>query len=158
MKLVDSSSFANFRKRGNVLAALQSAASHGMRHISALSDAPPTQRLLAAISSLLAPGSMRLSSCVDRKRPPTAIFASNDDMAAAVVSVAHRKGLDVPRDLSVVGFDDTMTATTVWPELTTIRQPIAAMADAALNLLLRKIRHKKGARRRSLWIICLRMS
>ena len=77
------------------------------------------------------------------RRPPTAIFASNDDMAAAVVSVAHRHGLDVPRDLSVVGFDDTSAATTVWPELTTIRQPIAAMADAALNLLLRKIRHKK---------------
>jgi LacI family transcriptional regulator len=81
---------------------------------------------------------------LDRKRPPTAIFASNDDMAAAVVSVAHRRGLDVPKDLSVVGFDDTLTATTVWPELTTIRQPIAAMAEAALNLLLRKVRQKKG--------------
>ena len=71
---------------------------------------------------------------------PTAIFASNDDMAAAVVSVAHRRGLDVPRDLSVVGFDDTATATTVWPELTTIRQPIAQMAEAALDLLIGKIR------------------
>ncbi len=79
-----------------------------------------------------------------RKRPPTAIFASNDDMAAAVVSVAHRRGLDVPRDLSVVGFDDTLTATTVWPELTTIRQPIAAMADAALALLLRQIRDRRA--------------
>ena len=49
----------------------------------------------------------------------------------------------MPRDLSVVGFDDTPTATTVWPELTTIRQPIAAMADAAINLLLRKIRRPK---------------
>jgi LacI family transcriptional regulator len=74
---------------------------------------------------------------------PTAIFASNDDMAAAVVSVAHRRGLDVPRDLSVVGFDDTATATTVWPELTTIRQPIAAMAQAALDLLTRKIRKQR---------------
>ena len=64
-------------------------------------------------------------------------------MAAAVISVAHRRGLDVPRDLSVVGFDDHPTATTVWPELTTIRQPIAAMAEAALNLLLRQIRQRK---------------
>jgi LacI family transcriptional regulator len=80
-----------------------------------------------------------------RKNPPTAIFASNDDMAAAAVSVAHRRGLDVPRDLSVVGFDDTPTATTVWPELTTIRQPIAAMAGSAVELLLRSIRqHKDG--------------
>ncbi|HZF17846.1 MAG TPA: LacI family DNA-binding transcriptional regulator [Steroidobacteraceae bacterium] len=80
-----------------------------------------------------------------RKRPPTAIFASNDDMAAAVISVAHRRGLDVPRDLSVVGFDDTVTATTVWPELTTIRQPIAAMGEAALDVLMRKIRRRKHA-------------
>ena len=77
---------------------------------------------------------------------PTAIFASNDDMAAAVVSVAHRRGLDVPRNLSVVGFDDTATATTVWPELTTIRQPISEMAEAALDLLIRKIR-KRGTER-----------
>ena len=75
-------------------------------------------------------------------QPPTAIFASNDDMAAAVISVAHRRGLDVPRDLSVVGYDDTSAATTVWPELTTIRQPIAAMADSAVDILLRSIRRK----------------
>ena len=77
-------------------------------------------------------------------RPPTAIFASNDDMAAAVVSVAHRRGLDVPRDLSVVGFDDTSAATMVWPELTTIRQPVAAMADSAVDILLRSIRRKEN--------------
>ncbi len=78
-----------------------------------------------------------------RKRPPTAIFASNDDMAAAAVSVAHRRGLDVPRDLSVVGFDDTPTATVVWPELTTIRQPIAAMAESSVELLLRNVRRSR---------------
>jgi len=78
-----------------------------------------------------------------RKKIPTAIFASNDDMAAAAISVAHRRGLDVPRDISVVGYDDTPIATTVWPELTTIRQPIAAMAEAAINLLLHKIRRPK---------------
>ncbi|MCW4455215.1 LacI family DNA-binding transcriptional regulator [Flavobacterium sp. MXW15] len=77
-----------------------------------------------------------------RRRPPTAIFASNDDMAAAAVSVAHRRGLDVPGDLSVVGFDDTSAATRVWPELTTIRQPLGAMADSALDHLLRSIRSK----------------
>lgn len=75
-------------------------------------------------------------------RPPTAIFASNDDMGAAAISVAHRRGLEVPRDLSVVGFDDTSAATTVWPELTTIHQPIASMADAAIDILLRAIRRK----------------
>ena len=64
-------------------------------------------------------------------------------MAAAVVSVAHRRGLDVPRDLSVVGFDDTSAATTVWPELTTVRRPVAAMADTAIDIQLRSIRRKE---------------
>ncbi|KRG72454.1 LacI family transcriptional regulator [Stenotrophomonas terrae] len=76
------------------------------------------------------------------RKPPTAIFASNDDMGAAAISVAHRRGLDVPRDLSVVGFDDSSAATTVWPELTTIHQPIASMANAAIDILLRSIRRR----------------
>jgi LacI family transcriptional regulator len=72
---------------------------------------------------------------------PTAIFASNDDMAAAVVNIAHRAGLDVPGDLSVAGFDDTAPATTVWPELTTIRQPVAEMAEGAIELLMGDLRN-----------------
>jgi LacI family transcriptional regulator len=76
------------------------------------------------------------------KQPPTAIFASNDDMASAAISVAHRRGLDVPRDLSIVGFDDTSAATTVWPEISTVRQPIASMADSAIDILQRTIRRK----------------
>lgn len=79
---------------------------------------------------------------LDLKVPPTAIFASNDDMAAAAISVAHRRGLDVPADLTVVGFDDTALATTVWPELTTIRQPVADMSRRAVLLLLATIRRK----------------
>jgi LacI family transcriptional regulator len=81
------------------------------------------------------------------RQPPSAIFASNDDMASAVVSVAHRRGLDVPRDLSVVGFDDTSASTMVWPELTTIHQPVAAMADSAVDILLREIRRTPGSAR-----------
>ena len=75
---------------------------------------------------------------------PTAIFASNDDMAAATVAMAHRKGLDVPGDIAIVGFDDTPLATTVWPELTTVRQPIAEMAREAVTLLLDQIRRKRS--------------
>lgn len=88
-------------------------------------------------------GLFAAEALLDRPNPPTAIFASNDDMAAAVISVAHRRGLQVPRDVSVVGFDDTAPATTVWPELTTIRQPVAAMAAAALELLLDDIRSRR---------------
>ena len=67
-------------------------------------------------------------------------------MAAAVVAEAHRRGLDVPRDLTVVGFDDTLIASTIWPELTTIQQPIARMAAEAVDMLVGSIR---GARRGS---------
>lgn len=75
---------------------------------------------------------------------PTAIFASNDDMAAATVAVAHRRGLEVPGDLAVAGFDDTPLATTVWPPLTTVRQPIAEMAREAVRLLIEQIRKQRG--------------
>ncbi|NBU78261.1 MAG: LacI family DNA-binding transcriptional regulator [Sphingomonadaceae bacterium] len=67
--------------------------------------------------------------------PPTAIFASNDDMAAGVLAYAHGVGLDVPEDLSVAGFDDTALASLVWPPLTTIRQPVRDLAYTAASLL-----------------------
>jgi DNA-binding LacI/PurR family transcriptional regulator len=66
-------------------------------------------------------------------------------MAAAAVSVAHRRHLDVPRDLTVVGFDDTTVATTLWPPLTTIRQPVRQMAAVALDRLLRVLRARTVA-------------
>lgn len=66
---------------------------------------------------------------------PTAIFASNDEMAAGVMHAARQRGLDIPKDLSIVGFDDTPVAAHVWPPLTTVRWPIASMArSAALKL------------------------
>jgi LacI family transcriptional regulator len=71
---------------------------------------------------------------------PTAIFAANDDMAAATASLALRLGFEVPADLSIVGFDDTPVAASVWPTLTTIHQPVAAMARAAVDLVLEEIR------------------
>jgi LacI family transcriptional regulator len=75
---------------------------------------------------------------------PTAIFASNDEMAAAAVAVAHKRGIDVPDDLSVCGFDDTAIAETIWPELTTIRQPVADMSRKAVDVLIAKIRARRA--------------
>ncbi len=67
-------------------------------------------------------------------------------MAAGVLTAAHRKGLDVPGALTVVGFDDTSIATAVWPELTTVRQPVAEMAEAAVRILSDDIRGRGQAR------------
>jgi LacI family transcriptional regulator len=75
---------------------------------------------------------------------PTAIFASNDDMAAAVMAEAHRRALEVPNDLTVVGFDDSLIAANIWPGLTTIHQPIAQMAGEAVDMLVAAVR---GGRR-----------
>ena len=70
---------------------------------------------------------------------PTAIFASNDDMAAATLAVAATEGLTVPKDLSVAGFDDSPLASAVFPRLTTIKQPLDEMAALAVNSLIELI-------------------
>jgi LacI family transcriptional regulator len=80
----------------------------------------------------------------DDELRPTAIFAANDDMAAATAALAHRIGMNVPDDLSIVGFDDTPIASTVWPALTTVHQPVAAMARVAIDLVLEEIRRKRS--------------
>lgn len=81
---------------------------------------------------------------LDLPEPPTAIFSANDDMAAAAMAVAHRRGLDVPRDLSICGFDDTGIATIIWPALTTIRQPVADMGRVAVRLLVEAVLRESG--------------
>ncbi|MDU0354071.1 LacI family DNA-binding transcriptional regulator [Paraglaciecola aquimarina] len=66
---------------------------------------------------------------------PSAIFASNDEMAAAVILVANNLGIAIPEQLSVAGVDDAQLAVTLSPNLTTIKQPIAQMAELAVKLL-----------------------
>jgi LacI family transcriptional regulator len=75
------------------------------------------------------------------KDRPTAIFASNDEMAAGALSAAQELEIRVPDQLSVAGFDDAPIAHSVWPKLTTIRQPLRAMGEESVELLERYIRH-----------------
>ncbi|ACT60749.1 LacI family DNA-binding transcriptional regulator [Hirschia baltica] len=74
---------------------------------------------------------------------PSAIFASNDDMAAGVLSAAHQLGVSVPDQLSVVGFDDSELASKIWPTLTTIRQPLLELGSVATELLIAKSQNTK---------------
>jgi LacI family transcriptional regulator len=71
--------------------------------------------------------------------PPTAIFASNDEMAFGVMDAARDHGLRIPDDLSIVGFDDIPQADMVYPGLTTVRQPLEQMGRVATQMLLRLI-------------------
>lgn len=76
---------------------------------------------------------------------PTAVFASNDDMALGVLNAAVALGLSTPGDVAVCGFDDTPSAMFGTPPLTTIRHPVAEMAAAATRLLLPATRGRPGA-------------
>jgi LacI family transcriptional regulator len=82
---------------------------------------------------------------LDLARPPTAIFAANDDMAAGVLRVAGERGLSVPRDLSVCGFDDTPLSRQLFPSLTTVRQPTNDMGRIATHELLKALRDPGSA-------------
>lgn len=121
----------------------------GFRDVLSAAGLPPREQMVVQGHFSYRSGLECAERLLDLPAPPTAIFASNDDMAAATVAVAHRRGLDVPRDLTVCGFDDTALATTIWPELTTIRQPIEEMSRTAVDILVKEIRARRaGARGR----------
>jgi LacI family transcriptional regulator len=79
------------------------------------------------------------ASLLDLPEPPTAVFAFNDSMAIGVMQEAAVRGLRVPGDCSVVGFDDTVEASVVVPALTTVRQPLAELGRTAVSVLLRQL-------------------
>jgi LacI family transcriptional regulator len=79
-------------------------------------------------------------------RPPTAIFAVNDQTALGVMAVARERGLIVGRDLSVVGFDDLLPGEQADPPLTTVRQPMQEMGECAADLIARLLGGEKEVR------------
>ena len=76
-------------------------------------------------------------------KPPTAIFAFNDNIAIGAAQAARARGLRLPADLSIVGFDDTSESEIVVPALTTVRQPLAEMGRTAVSILLRQIENRR---------------
>ncbi len=93
--------------------------------------------------SLMENGSYRFESglragmsLLERADRPSAIFASNDEMASGVLHAAHSLGISVPGELDIVGFDDTATASHVWPPLSTIHWPIEEMGRLAAMKLV----------------------
>lgn len=83
-------------------------------------------------------GKVGAARLLQLENPPTAIFAANDDMAAGVMQEAIIRGIRIPDQLSVVGCDDSALARQVYPNLTTIRQPLARMAERAVEALVAK--------------------
>ena len=106
---------------------------------------------LEACDALIAKGDNSIRSgeaaaveLLEKDKPPTAIFAANDDMAAGVIRVADRLGIKVPGQLSVAGCDDIALAQQIYPALTTINQPLAKMAEAAVLMLIESQRNGKN--------------
>ncbi len=87
------------------------------------------------------------TALLDLKSPPTAVFASNDAMALGVMAAAQRRGLAIPKDLSVAGFDDIALAAITFPPLTTVRQPITEMATAATRIIIEQGRRDSASPR-----------
>lgn len=106
--------------------------------VAALTDAgrKPDPKLIRDGGYDFASGAAAAEALLALAEPPTAIFASNDEMAAGILSVAHRRGLAVPGALSVAGFGDDALASFVWPPLTTIRQSTRELGFQAADLLL----------------------
>lgn len=97
-------------------------------------------QLVAQGDNSIATGEVCAATLLDAKNPPTAIFAANDDMAAGVMRVAAKRGIPVPGRLSVAGCDDISLARQIYPTLTTIRQPLATMAEIAARVLIENYR------------------
>jgi len=85
-------------------------------------------------------GSVAAERLLGRKEPPSAIFCFNDEMAMGVVQTARLRGLRIPRDLSVVGFDDIRFARYVDPPLTTVAQPMRQIGEGTVRLLVEILR------------------
>ena len=95
-----------------------------------------SEQLVVAGDNSIGSGEAGAEKLLARERPPTAIFAANDDMAVGVLRVAQRVRVDVPGQLSVAGFDDISLARMVHPTLTTVKQPLTEMAQRAAMALI----------------------
>lgn len=95
-----------------------------------------SEELVVAGDNSISSGEKAAEKLLSLKKLPTAVFAANDEMAAGVIRVAYRRNISVPAELSVAGFDDSALAQQIYPSLTTIRQPLASMAEQAATALI----------------------
>ena len=77
---------------------------------------------------------------------PTAVLGSNDETAVGLMAAAYRKGASIPRDVSIVGIDDAPIASSFWPKLTTMRQPVVDLGRAATKILIEEIESPRARR------------
>ncbi len=108
----------------------------GYRQAMADADLAIDDDMLAFGNYSLRSGLEAARRLIATKNRPTAVFATNDDMAVGAMTAIMAEGLSIPGDISVAGFDDTRLASAVWPPLTTVRQPVEEMAMRAAERLM----------------------
>jgi LacI family transcriptional regulator len=122
---------------GHPAAAHNQARMHGYRAALEAQSAPIPEGYVRFGQFLYRDGLAGAAALLDLTEPPTAVFAGSDETAVGVIETARARGLRVPEDLSVVGFDDTQVARFASPPLTTVRQPLRDMGRIALRTALR---------------------
>ncbi|MEU3032935.1 LacI family DNA-binding transcriptional regulator [Streptomyces griseoaurantiacus] len=122
---------------GPSMAVCNQARMHGYRAAMEAEGAKVPESYVRPGEFTYATGLHGAAGLLDLPEPPTAVFAGNDDIAVGVIEAARVRGMRVPEDLSVVGFDDTSLAEMASPPLTTVRQPLREMGGAALRTALR---------------------
>jgi LacI family transcriptional regulator len=95
-----------------------------------------SRELIAEGNFLQQGGYLAGQKLLDLAIPPTAIFAANDLSAFGVMEVIRERGLQIPNDISIIGFDDIPQASITYPKLSTVRQPLEQMGNAAVLMLL----------------------
>ena len=122
---------------GPSTAACNQARLHGYRAAMEAGGAPVPPGFVTTGRFVYEDGVAGGAALLDLPDPPTAIFAGSDEMALGVMEAARARGLRVPQDLSLVGFDDTHIARMASPPLTTVRQPLREMGAVAVRTALR---------------------
>jgi LacI family transcriptional regulator len=122
---------------GPATAACNQARMHGYRSSMEAAGAPITKGYVRNGRFSYADGLTEGAALLALGQPPTAIFAANDETALGVLEAARTRGLRIPDDLSVVGFDDTEVARLASPPLTAVAQPLRKMGAVALRTALR---------------------
>ena len=89
-------------------------------------------------------GERGASALLSLSKPPTAIMCANDTMAIGAMREINRRGMSIPKDISIVGFDDIAVSSQLIPALTTVSAPIDKIAKSAVNLLLNQISGKES--------------
>jgi len=115
----------------------------GYRAALAAAGILPDSALEVEVEPEIGPGRNAALHLLGLPEPPTAIFAFNDNIAVGAIQAARVRGMRVPEDVSIVGFDDVEHATIVTPALTTVRQPLAEMGRTAVSLLNRLLERQQ---------------